>query len=137
MVDEGSSRPVKKRKLLRKPVKGRGGGTDCAKMFDKVKPNPEAWKKKREERRRKYYYNGDQGPRNIEEWKLGYNLSRHPGDSSSEDEILGWTEPGRMMRNLFDLPQTPKGSDNKRKDVPSGFVKKDDGSYIQNDEDDR
>ena len=61
----------------------------------------------------------------------------HPGDSSSEDEILGWTEPGRMMRNLFDLPQTPKGSDNKRKDVPSGFVKKDDGSYIQNDEDDR
>ena len=42
--------------------------------------------------------------------------------------------PFSFPRNI---PSAPQGSDAKRKDVPSGFVKKGDGSPIRNEEDDR
>ena len=102
-VDEGSSNPAKKRKLFKKPLK-RGamvGGTDCAKIFDKVGPGA-SWKEKKGRARKLTIHRGDQGPRNIKEWQRGQNITIHPGDSSSEDEVLGWTDSGLMLRNLFE-----------------------------------
>ena len=103
------------------------GGTDGAKVFDKVGLGAN-WKEKKGRARKLMIHRGDQGPRNIKEWQRGQNITIHPGDSSSEDEILGWTESGLMLRNLFELPNTKKdASDGHHKDEGNPASKEGDG----------
>ena len=111
-------------------------GTDCGLegRFDKVGLVDKVGKEKGGRNKSKNnYWKGE--PTRCRAWQQGYVESRHPGDSSSEDERLGWSEPGRFLRNMFSLPPGYL-CDDERTDTPSGYHIRTDGSPLRNEEDD-
>ena len=139
-MEAADPRPAKKRKLFKRPVKegARVGGTECGleKHFDKVGLADNDKMRKERKGRSKSKTNYRRGePTRCRMWQHGYVESRHPGDSSSEDERLGWSEPGQFLRNMFALPPGYM-CDEGRTDTPSGYHIRTEGSPIRNEEDD-
>ena len=146
-VDEGETRPAKKRKLFKRTVAKHGlvaGGPEGSDRGEGGRL--ESMKQKLRRKMGSAY--------TVKPWRRAMEQTLYP--SSSEDDDLGWSVPGEYLRTLFDLPAGYRGSATsedysegtrrvamedsdvlpEQPEVPEGTHVKMDGSYLLNEEDD-
>ena len=113
------ARPSKRRKIYRK----NGSKLVGAERLSKRKKNEDL----RQKLRRKFG-----SSYNVKPWRRAVEQSLHP--ESSSDEEQGWSVPGEYLRSLFDLPEGYVADDSQREDLPAGVHRREDGSFLWNDE---